>query len=98
MPQLDNAVRTAGRNQLPGWWPNTKCNDEAGADAGFSDETASGSSGGLRAMTYRAPFAKAASVSCHGGSKRTRIDSRMNGRTSTQPAANNPSLSKIGGT
>src|ERR1035438_7630858 len=42
-------------------------------------------------------FANAGSASCHGGRKRTTIDSRMNGRTSRQPAANKPSLAKTGG-
>jgi len=49
------------------------------------------------AITYGVPFAKADSASCHGGRKRTNIDSKTNGRTSTQPAANKPSLAKIGG-
>jgi hypothetical protein len=48
-------------------------------------------------MAYRAAFAKAGSDSCHGGRKRTNIDSKTNGRTSTQPAVNKPSLAKIGG-
>src|ERR1022692_258378 len=49
------------------------------------------------AINYGVPFAKADSASCHGGRRRTNIDSKTNGRTSTQPAANKPSLAKIGG-
>ena len=62
----------------------------------FFDGTVSGSSAGRRAMSYRALLAKAASVSCHGGRRRTNIDSRTNGSTSTQPAANRPSRARRG--
>jgi hypothetical protein len=44
MPQLDHALATIGGNQFPGLRLISMCNDEADADAGFSDETASSSS------------------------------------------------------
>lgn len=72
-------------------------NDKARANPGFFLMKSLPDARRLASNDYTAPFAKAVSASCHGGRKRTNIDNKTNGRTSTQPAVNKPSLAKIGG-